>query len=90
MFDTVTAVNPLLIIPSILKIPVEYLFTILLFALVLLVRWLFSTFLPSLVHLRILCWIIGGFLGLYLYIVEMRVLGLVYWWKKNELGWFSR
>jgi hypothetical protein len=90
MFDTVMAVNPLLIIPSILKIPAAYLFTIVLFAGVLFVRWLGHIILPEVLHPRLLAWIFSSFFGLYLLIVEVRILGLLYRAKKVELGWFNR
>jgi hypothetical protein len=90
MFDSVTAVNPLLVIPSILKIPLAYLSTVMLFAAVLILRWLGHTFLPRILPVPILSWSICSFLGLYLLIVEMRILGLLYWTKKDELAWFNR
>jgi hypothetical protein len=89
MFDTVMAVNPLLIIPSILKIPLAYLLTILVFMAVLVVRWLCQTFLASVISPPILSWVVSGFLGLYLLVVEVRILGLLYRTKKEELGWFN-
>jgi hypothetical protein len=90
MFDNVMAVNPLLIIPSILKIPLAYLLTITVFLAVLVVRWLCQTFLSSVISTPLLSWIVSGFLGLYLLVVEVRILGLLYWNKKEELGWFNR
>ncbi|MEI9961451.1 MAG: FHA domain-containing protein [Limisphaerales bacterium] len=89
MFDSVTAVNPLLVIPSILKIPLEYLLTIIIFAVILLVRWLGEAVLPELVPIPFLPAIFANFFGLYLLTVEMRILGLLYLTKKRELGWFN-
>ena len=90
MFDSLAAVNPLLIIPSILKIPKEYFLTIILFVFVLLLRWLGERKLPELLGINfILPSIIGNFLGLYLLAVLMRILGLLYRTKKDELGWFN-
>ncbi|HLZ53876.1 MAG TPA: FHA domain-containing protein [Verrucomicrobiae bacterium] len=88
MFDSVGAVNPLLIIPTILKIPVEYLVTVGIFAVILLVRWLSTTFLPDLLPVPLLPSLLSSLLGLYLLVVEMRILGLLYWTKKDDLGWF--
>jgi hypothetical protein len=90
MFDSVMAVNPLLIIPSILKIPGTYFLTIVLFVAVLIVRWLGYKVLPVLLHSSFVAWIIASFLGLYLLMVEVRILGVLYWTRKNELGWFRR
>ncbi|MDE3066219.1 MAG: FHA domain-containing protein [Verrucomicrobiota bacterium] len=90
MFDSIGAVNPLLIVPSILRIPLEYLFTVALFAVILLVRWLGRTFLPDILPVPVLPAVLSGLLGLYLLAVEVRVLGQLYWAKKGELGWFRR
>ncbi len=90
MFDSIGAVNPLLIVPTILKIPLEYLFTVGLFAVILLVRWLGKTFLPDILPVPLLPSILSSLLGLYLLVVEMRILGLLYWTKKDDLGWFRR
>jgi hypothetical protein len=90
MLDTVMALNPLLVIPSILKIPFAYLAAVALFAAVLLVRWLGHTLLPMIVPMPFVPWIVSNFLGLYLLTVEMRILGLLYLTKKDDLGWFNR
>jgi glucan phosphoethanolaminetransferase (alkaline phosphatase superfamily) len=88
MFDSIGAVNPLLIIPAILKIPLEYLFTVALLAVILLVRWLCKTFLPGILPVPLLPSVLSSFLGLYFLTVEVRILGLLYWTKRRELGWF--
>ncbi len=90
MFDSVMAVNPLLIVPSILRIPAAYVMTMALFVAVLLVRWLGFKFLPAILPIPLVPWIISSFFGLYLLVVEVRILGLLYWFKKDELGWFGR
>lgn len=90
MFDSVMALNPLVIIPSILRIPSTYLFAVILFAVILFVRWLGDVLLPKLIQPQLLWWIVSGFLSLYLLMVEVRILGLLYRAKKHELGWFSR
>jgi FHA domain len=88
MFDSVAAVNPLLIVPSILKIPKEYALTIVLFGIVFVLRWLAVRVLPELLGIPyILPAIIGNFFGLYLLVVLMRILGLLYRTKKDELCW---
>lgn len=89
LFDSLAALNPMLIIPSILKIPKEYALTIVLFAVVLTLRWLAVSVLPEFLGINhVLPAIIGDFLGLYLLAVLMRVLGLLYFTKKEKLGWF--
>ena len=90
MADSLSALNPLIIIPAILKIPAEYLLMVILtvaivgagsFGELLLARWLPVPILPSLT---------SEFLTLYLGTVAMRLLGLLHWTKKADLAWFSR
>ncbi len=91
MFDSLAAVNPLLIIPSILKIPKEYAMAMGLFLVIMLLRWLSQSVLPQWLGIPyILPAILGNFVGLYLFAVEARLLGLLYFAKKAELGWFGR
>ena len=67
MFDSLAAVNPLLVIPSILKIPKKYALTIALFGAILILRWLAVKILPELLGVPyILPAIISNFFGLYL------------------------
>jgi hypothetical protein len=88
MYDSLAAVNPLLIVPSILKIPKEYALTIILFGLVLVLRWLTVRILPDVLGVPyILPAIISDFFGLYLLVVLTRILGLLCLAKKEELGW---
>jgi hypothetical protein len=88
MYDSLGAVNPLLIVPSILKIPKEYAITIALFAAILTVRWVCVNVVPELLGIPyILPAILANFLGLYLLVVEMRILGLMCRTRKGELGW---
>jgi hypothetical protein len=91
MFGSLAAVNPLLIIPSILKIPKEYALTIVLFIGILILRWLAVKVLPEFLGVPyILPAIISNFFGLYLLAALMRILGLLCRKNKDELGWLSR
>ena len=90
MFDSVMALNPLVIIPSIMRIPAAYMFTAILFVAILSVRWLGDLLLPKVIQPPLLWWIVREFISLYLFMVEVRILGLLYRAKKHELGWFSR
>ncbi len=90
MFDTVTAVNPLLVVPSMLKIPLEYLVTLGLLAAVLLVRWAGDLLLPQLLPVPVVSVVLANCLGLYLLTVEMRILGILCRARQDELGWFNR
>src|SRR5207253_949415 len=78
MLDTVTAVNPLLVVPSILKVIKPYLITIALFFFVALLEWLSNTaldyFFTGKVNtkdmgefmLRIVAVVAGKFISIYL------------------------
>jgi hypothetical protein len=89
MYDSITAVNPLLIIPSIAKVLREYVLTVVVLAIILVIRWLLKNYLAAVLPVPLLPTIISSLLGLYLLIVEMRILGLLYRNKKYELGWFT-
>lgn len=89
MFDSVVALNPLLIIPSIAKVLREYVLTVVVLAVILVVRWLMKNYLGTILPVPLLPTIISSLVGLYLLIVEMRILGLLYRHKKYELGWFT-
>ncbi len=89
MFDSVAAVNPLLVVPSILKVPFEYLVTLLLFGAVFVVRWAGNQAMPRVMP-SLVAAIIAGFVGLYLLTVQVRILGLLYRSRKSALGWFNR
>ena len=89
MFDSVVALNPLLIIPSIAKVLKEYLLTVVMLSFILLLRWLLNGHLKTLLPVPLLPTILLSLIQLYLMIVEMRILGLLYRNKKYELGWFT-
>lgn len=89
MFDSVAAVNPLLVVPSILKVPLEYVVTLLLFGAVFAVRWAGNQAMPMVMP-KLVAAIISGFVGLYLLTVQVRILGLLYRSRKSALGWFKR
>lgn len=90
MFDSVAAVNPLLVVPSIAKIPLAYLLTIALLGGVLAAQWAGDKALAAVLPVPLLPAIISRFIGLYLLTVEMRILGLLYLANKARLGWFNR
>ena len=90
MFDSVGAVNPLLVVPSIVRIPLHYLVTVLLLGGVLAARWAGGYLLPMVLPVPMVPTIVAGLIGLYLLTVEMRILGLLYVINKEELGWFKR
>jgi FHA domain len=90
MFDTVTALNPLLIVPSVIKVPLQYLIACFLLVLVFLVRRFGDGLLQTIIPVIIIPDIISSFIGLYFLTVQCRILGLLYLSNKQRLGWFKR
>ena len=89
MHDTVAGLNPLLVVVSILRVPREYIVCCLVLGSVFAVRALTVTFLPMILPIPIVPYVLAGFIGLYLITVLTRILGLLYLAKHNELGWFK-
>jgi hypothetical protein len=100
MKDTVFAANPLIVIPAIAKMPLEYLVASIVLMGVFGFRYLgdaisgvagtvtFSTRNMSVLFVAMAikaCW---ALISAYLLTVNMRILGLLYISKKRELGWF--
>ncbi|MDB6064416.1 MAG: domain containing protein [Pedosphaera sp.] len=89
MFDTVTAINPMLVVPAICKVPLQYLVACVLFAVVIMVR-MAGGIIANLIPIPVVPTVISSFLGLYFLTVQCRVLGLLYFSNKQKLGWFKR
>lgn len=87
MCDSIVAVNPLVVIPSIIKVLRHYLLTLVVLAAILLVRWFLHRLLATILPVPLLPTIITSLIGLYLLVVEMRILGLLYRNNKDKLGW---
>ena len=102
MLDSVLAANPLQVVPSIFKVPLEYLVTMILLACVFGLRPIGDLILPLLfprglsTHSmpKLFAYLAAsGFwslVSLYLLTVGMRILGLLYLTKKEKLGWLDR
>ena len=102
MLDSVTAANPLVVLPAIARVIKEYAIAVVLFSAVLGLRWACNALLDVLSPAQLtthsfanLFLIFGAraisnFIGLYLFTVNMRVLGLLYLTKREKLGWFNR
>jgi hypothetical protein len=100
MKDSVMAANPLVVIPSIFKAPLEYLVTVVLLAVVFGTRFtgdfvvaLLSSQTYATRSMAELFMTFGvrafwAFASVYLLTVNMRILGLLYVTKKEKLGWF--
>jgi hypothetical protein len=101
--DSVAAANPLVVVPSMCRVPREYVVTVVLLATVFgfrvagdeTIKYLFG---PTALLTHSMAQLLGmfaarvfwSFVSLYLLTVTMRILGLLYLTKKDELGWHSQ
>ncbi len=90
MYDSVLAVSPLIVVPAIYKLPLEYLLVLMVAGLTVAARLLGVVLLPRVVPLIVVPSLIGMFFGLYFLTVLMRLLGLMYYAKRDKLGWLGR
>jgi FHA domain len=90
MFDTVMALNPFLIIPSMLRVYREYLAACGVLLVILLLQGLVNFSMALFKHSIVIPGLVCGFAGWYFLTVEMRLLGVLYRTKKVELGWFRK
>lgn len=102
ILDSVAAANPLVVIPSILKAPLEYICSLVLLgvafafqgagaALIALVfREGWTTHSMGQLVAMMGCMALVSFASLYLLVVAVHALGLIYVAKKEQLGWHSR
>jgi hypothetical protein len=84
MFDNAAALNPLLVVPSIVRVFPQYLIACTIFALTYILSFIGNPldFLPFLGPL------LSVVLSLYFLMVEMRILGIIYHANQERLGWF--
>jgi len=97
--DNPLAGNPLVVVPSILKVPVAYLVTVILFGAIFGISQVgnliaagmtavtFTTTSGSMLLMAIGFRLVWSFVSVYLLTVNMRILGLLYLTKKEDLGW---
>jgi len=100
MLDSVAAANPLQVIPSILRVPREYLVAVVVLAGVFGIRalgdYMLVKFFPKGLGTHSLAKLLAmfvaqafwGLASLYLLTVGMRILGLLYVTRKDKLGWY--
>lgn len=92
MADSLAALSPRLVIPSILRVPGDYLVGCGILALSVGLSLVLSFFQPTFTQVPLLSSLIEGFLDpfwrLFWLTVEMRVLGLLYFHNSRRLGWF--
>jgi len=99
--DTIAAANPLVIVPSMLRVPLEYLVTVVLFAVVfgfrIASRVAMARLFPDGLTTQSIGSLLGflgsmalaSFLALYLIIVAVHTLGLIYVTRKEKLAWLG-
>jgi hypothetical protein len=89
VYDSLAALNPLLIIPSILKVPLQYLLVLAVLGVTVLVKFGGDILLTLVIKDYIFPDIISSLLGIYFLMVKMRLLGSLYLCNKAKLGWFK-
>lgn len=90
LLDNIAALNPILLIVSIVRIPLSYLAAAAIFELLVWVYLRSGDLINLLLPVPVLPGLISGFLKLYLTLAAMRILGHLYVTKKDELGWFKQ
>ncbi|MBU6401120.1 MAG: DUF4339 domain-containing protein [Verrucomicrobia bacterium] len=88
MYNTVAALNPILIARSISRVPGHYLLTVVVLCGVLLAEYGVHRFLAAL-PVPILSPFLSGCAAVYFLAVLARVLGLLYFVNRARLGWFK-
>jgi hypothetical protein len=87
MSDSLSSVNPLFVIVSISKVPLQYFISCCVLALILGLKWATENALEHVVPIFFLRYLISAVLLFYFLVVEMRLLGLMYLWNRRKLGW---
>jgi hypothetical protein len=89
MFDSIISANPLVVIPAILRMPLEYLVVLILSGALIALKFV-GGFLGAHLPIPVLPGLIMAGIGLYFLTVQGRLLGLMYYAKRDKLGWFGR
>jgi pSer/pThr/pTyr-binding forkhead associated (FHA) protein len=100
MKDNVMAANPLVVVPSILRVPLPYIVTVILFTSIFGVQEIgnivsygaksvsFTTTSMKVMFIAFGIQIFWSFAKVYLLTVSMRIMGLLYATQKEKLGWY--
>ena len=88
MADSITALNPLILIPAIVRLGGQYWIVCGLLGAMVLIRLLLNAGLAAALPVPVLPSLLSGFASLYFLTLEMRVLGLMHLCNKEKLGWF--
>jgi hypothetical protein len=87
LHETALALNPLVLFVTAFRIPAEYLIACVVLGLLVGIRFL-SVYIAGVAHvIPVLPQALDGFISLYLLSVEMRVIGLIFFTKRKQLGW---
>ena len=97
--DNVMAANPLVVVPSIIRVPLEYIVAAILLGGLFGIRWVGDALSSGMAHESLMTTsimemfllfgfrAIWAFISVYLLTVTMRILGLLYLTKRDRLGW---
>src|ERR1043166_3654465 len=90
MVDSLNGLNPVIVIPAIVKLPLQYLAILILIGGLILIRGILNLLCGGLPFLwRLACYVPLEFLAFYSLIVSARLLGLLYKSNSARLGWFE-
>ena len=87
MADSLMAINPLIVFSAILKVPGAYTISVIVCGFLVLLR----TWIPSLfedVRIPIIPTFVLAGIALFVIMIEMRILGVLYYTNKEKFGWF--
>ena len=87
MSDDLASLNPLFVVASICKVPMQYVIACLLLGVIIGIKWAVEVAMAKAIPLFALRYLISAVVLLYFLVVEMRVLGLMYFWNRRKLGW---
>jgi hypothetical protein len=87
MADGLSGLNPMVIIPSILRVPLQYVIACLLLGMLVIAELVGETVLEMLLPIPLVTSLAIQFVSLYLLTVEMRLLGLLYYTNRDRLRW---
>lgn len=90
MADSFMAANPFVVLPSITRIPSQYIVVCVAFFGMISVRYVTERLVDIHLGIPIVSTILISFLSLYFLAVEMRMLGVMYHLNRRRLGWFKR
>ncbi len=87
MAGTISALNPMVIFPSIMKVLGDYLIACVVLFVVIAMVWGIRIML-EMMHIPVATGFVAGLVGFYGLFVEMRLLGMLYLVNKKRLAWF--